>query len=63
MGCRSVRAFLTVEMFEGPVVGKFFGHVWCEPVPLIFAGCSLDFIGGGFGFAVPDINLDASTSP
>lgn len=63
MGRRSVRAFLTVEMFEGPVVGESFGYVWSEPVALFFAGRSLDFVEGGFGLAVPNINLDASASP
>ena len=63
MGCRSVRAFLTVEMFERPVVGESFGYVWSEPVSLVFAGRSLDFVEGRFGLAVPDINLNASASP
>ena len=58
-----MRAFLTVEMFERPVIGESFGYVWSETVPLVFAECSLGFIGGGFGLAVPNINLDASTSP
>lgn len=49
-------------MFEGTVIGERFRHVWSEPVPLFFAGISLSLIGGGLGFAVPNIDLDASAS-
>lgn len=51
-----------MKMFEGSVVGDCIGHVWSEPVPLFFAGYSLSLGGGGLGFAVPNIDLDASAS-
>ena len=49
-------------MFEGPVVGESLGYVWSESVPLVFARRSFNFVRGGLGFAVPNINLDAPTS-
>ena len=49
-----------MKLLEGSVIGKFVGHVCSESVPFLFAGHSLGPVGGGSGFAVPNINLDAS---
>ena len=49
-------------MFEGSVASEGFRYVWSESVSLFFARYALALVGGGFGFAVPNINLDASAS-